>query len=187
MEPRFIIKTTISEDLIRLMSRQACRTPRALILRLILIVVGIWELKMLIPRFCELFALYSADASPYLSNLLAVGVFCLIFLLAIMYAIFLMPLRIRHSIRRAYREQMGQTIVHTFYDNHCTCEYTGSSSSMQYDLIKFLTEDRDSFTIHRTVAGASVLLPKSAFVLGTSEEFRAFFEKEQYKYFKPVR
>ena len=58
---------------------------------------------------------------------------------------------------------------------------------MQYDLIKFLTEDRDSFVIHRTVAGASVLLPKSAFVLGTSEGFRTFFEKEQYKYFKPVR
>jgi len=169
------------------MSRQACKAPRALVLRCILIIVGIWELYTLLPRLYDLFMLYSVNGELHLSSLLTYGIFCLFFLLAIIYAVFLMPLQIRRQFRKTYTAQMGEVIIHTFYDDHCTCEYTGSFSSMQYDLIKFITENRDSFVIHRTVAGPSLLLPKSAFVLGTSEDFRAFFENEKYKWFKPVR
>ncbi len=187
MEPRFIIRTAISEELIRLMSRQACKSPRALLMRLILIAVGIWELHTLIPLLYDVLMVYSASGELYLSSLLTYGIFCLFFLLAIVYAIFLMPLRIRRQFRKAYKAQMGEVIVHTFYDDHCTCEYTGSFSSMQYDLIKFIQEDRDWFIMHRTTAGASVILPKSAFTLGTSEDFRTFLEREKGKSFKPVR
>lgn len=187
MEPKFIVQTTVSEDLIRLMSRQACRMPRTRLSRIIFVLVGIVELNLLFPELTRSLMMYSANGELFLSNILMYTVFCLFFLLVIVYGIFLVPLRIRRSFRKANEAQMGTVIVHTFYDDHCTCEYPGSSSSIQYDLIKLIQEDDASFIMHRTVAGGGIVLPKAAFILGTSEDFRSFLGTEKGKPFKQLR
>lgn len=187
MSPRFIVQSTMSEEFIRLLSSLMLKRPRSIILRVIRFLVGAIELNVILPYLSDLMFLQFECGEDHLSFIIFFAVFSLIFLWFVLDSLFFIRLRVRRSYRKLYKNEMGQTTVYTFYDDHCTRECPGSTSSMQYDLIQTVKEYRDAIGLLCPSENKELILPRNAFTLGTAEELCSFLTKEKGRPFKKLR
>ena len=161
MEPRFEVQVAIDRDLMKLFSQYSMKKPRARIIRLALLVMGLFELWASGPVFTS------------------VGVF------AILYAL-CYPLLIQQIYWRKNQPKGGTQCVHTFYDDHFTAVNGSLSQTVQYDDLFVIEETNEVFALRRDRNGAAIL-PKSAFTAGSPDDFRTFIEEKTGKSIKFIR
>ncbi len=161
MEPRFEMQTTVNKDLVKQLAHYTLMKPRFRISRLILLCIGLFELWL------------SSPAS------IAVGV------LAILYTL-CYPLLIQWNYWRRNQPKAGTLYSYSFFDDRFTIVNGSLSQSAQYDDLFEVEETKEVFGLKRDKNGA-VILPKSAFTLGSPDDFRAFIEEKTGKKIRFIR
>jgi hypothetical protein len=187
MEPRFIVHTVISEELIALLTRMALTQPRMKRARIIRIVLALFFLPFMLLRLKNLLCWSAANSE---SSFLLIGILLgasAVLLYSLLDNLFFLRLRIRRKYRKLYKNDMGSTAVHTFYDDHYTGENSHISSTAEYDLIESVNGYRDAVGLFCPTQNKEIVLPVSAFTLGTAEQLYTFLTVEKGKPHRKLR
>ncbi len=167
MEPRFIVQTANSDKLAAQMARFTCLRSFPLNRRVrLLCICSSPFLLVLLLRLLFAPPLTALD-----------GIIALIGLIPCAMIFFLFPRRLLRMYQNSFKECEGEITIHTFFEDHYTCERSGEISSIPYAAFKGLEETLDAFAILLTDSDIA-FLPKDAFILGTSETFRTFFKEK---------
>ena len=187
MEPKFETRTVTDRNLMKQMARYTCKSLRQRILMVLTVCVGLMLFRLygsyLNPRIIRW--AFSSDNSNGLSSFILAWIFLLFGALFILYPLYAPRIMARKYWSR-FKHLAGSVNTNRFFDDYFASETQGSSSVAQYESIFEIVETKEAFGLKKDKLFGAVL-PKSAFTIGSPDDFRAFIEGKTGKKVRFIR